>query len=155
VARQQSAVRQARLGSFDLERYLASHRQGGQAPLLSLTQFGSAANDPATAPRLAATDVRLDGFVVEPVPGGFSLARLQLGCCAGDAVPIVVEVEYTGSVDRPPSPDQWVQVEGRFSPEATARRNAGPDASPVPDPVFLATSVSPIDPPDEPYEYPF
>jgi uncharacterized repeat protein (TIGR03943 family) len=154
VARQQSSLRKARLGSFDLNRHLAAHRHGGQVPPLTVSQFVSAAHDPAAAALLAGTDVRLEGFVVEPTPQGFTLARLQLGCCAGDAVPVVVLVEYAPGVQAAPSSDQWVAVTGRFSPEATGRR-VEPDSPVIPDPVLRATEVTPIEPLAEPYEYPF
>lgn len=83
-------------------------------------------------------------------PDRFVLSRLQLGCCAGDAVPISVEVRTDGQV--PPATDTWVEVEGRFDAERT--RQANPESRGSVPPVLDASAIRTIDPPAEPYEYP-
>jgi uncharacterized repeat protein (TIGR03943 family) len=82
--------------------------------------------------------VELTGFVVGADAGGFRLARYQIACCAADAAPIVVQVVGVYG-DLPPS-DAWVTVTGRFD-------EGGGEL-----PRLVATSVTPIAPPDDPYE---
>lgn len=145
------ATNRANVGPFDLVTYLRANSFAGQAPALSHTHFLAAANDPTQSELLAATPVRLTGFVASTSgPGHFLLSRVLIGCCAGDAVPILIEVRATSQVT--PAVDSWVEVEGRFDPDATARAGAGQERT-VP-PVMAATEVRPIEAPTEPYEYP-
>jgi uncharacterized repeat protein (TIGR03943 family) len=82
--------------------------------------------------------VRLTGFVAGTESDGFQLARYAIACCAADAAPIVVRVVDPTSVS--PPTDQWVSVTGRYRPT---------DGE-VPE--VTATSVSEVEPPEDPYE---
>jgi uncharacterized repeat protein (TIGR03943 family) len=82
--------------------------------------------------------VELTGFVVGADAEGFRLARYQIACCAADAAPIVVQVVGVHG-DLPPR-DAWVTVTGRFD-------MGGREV-----PRLVATGVTPIAPPDDPYE---
>jgi len=145
------SINRAAVGPFDLGEYLRTASLAGQAPPLSQGHFMAAAGDPAQRDLLAATPVRLTGFVASSSgPGRFQLSRLVIGCCAGDAVPILVDVHADGLAV--PPVDTWVEVEGRFDPAATDRATADQQRA-VP-PVIDATAVRTIDAPTEPYEYP-
>jgi uncharacterized repeat protein (TIGR03943 family) len=137
----------ADLGTFDLAEHLESHSFAGQAPELRLREFLAAAHgDEGERRLLAGTPVRLTGFVVgDGSTDGFLLARLMIGCCAGDAVGLVVAV--TG-YDGPPLPDDtWAQVTGTFVDE-----DGGPTDEA--EPTLALTGLRQVDEPDEPYEYP-
>ena len=82
--------------------------------------------------------VRLMGFAAGADGEGFHLARYQIACCAADAVPVVVRV--VGVQGGLPPRDQWVLVTGRFELGSGDL------------PLLAATTVTPIPPPDEPYE---
>ena len=159
-------------GDFDLESHLRSHSFTGQAAELQLHQFLSAASGSPDERRLLAdTPVRLTGFVVNDddtgsdntgagsgpgsgpgnggaAGGGFDLARLMIGCCAGDAVGLVVHVaDYRGE---PLADDAWVEVTGTFRSDAEDTGPAGREA-----PVLELASLQTVDQPSEPYEYPY
>ena len=101
--------------------------------------------DPSGA--LAGVPVRLTGFVVrsEGIPHGYQLTRFSMACCAGDALPLSVEVR---GLDGPPPPDDtWVEVVGTWAPPDTP---AGADTA---EPVRIdVRRQSTIDPPHFPYE---
>jgi uncharacterized repeat protein (TIGR03943 family) len=139
--------------SFDLDAYVQSHTTGGQAPSLSMGQFLSAVDDPDDRALLAETTVRLTGFVADDggmldtsPPGAFALARLMIGCCAGDAIPLLVDVQ--GIDGGPPPVDTWVEVTGRYRPADDGARDEG-DL-----PVLVADDLRRVDEPRQPYEYP-
>jgi uncharacterized repeat protein (TIGR03943 family) len=154
AVRQQAGIIQIIPSDFELDSYLASHTTGGQSPQLQLKQFIAAADGSRDDRHLlAATPVRLTGFVVnddEDPAGGFTLARLLVGCCAGDASAILVAVRgYEG----PALPDdQWVEVTGNFDERLTAEEGQIQYSGTVP--VLAMTRLRHIDPPREPYEYP-
>jgi uncharacterized repeat protein (TIGR03943 family) len=143
---------------FDLDSYLRSHTSAGQVPALQVHQFLAAAGgDDADRALLAGTPVRLTGFVVRDDgsrgggrPGRFTLARLMIGCCAGDATGLVVTV--AGHDGDPPDEDTWVEVTGTFDEELTAQQPQDAIAGAVP--VLAMTSMRAVDEPREPYEYP-
>jgi uncharacterized repeat protein (TIGR03943 family) len=155
AVRQQAGAIYAAPNDFDLDTYLASHTTGGQAPALQFKQFLAAAGG-ASKDRdlLAGTTVRLTGFVVHDegdVPGAFTLARLMVGCCAGDATAMLVSVrDYEGA---PLSDDNWVEVTGRFDERLTSKQPQDRFAGPVP--VLAMASLRHVDQPREPYEYPW
>jgi uncharacterized repeat protein (TIGR03943 family) len=155
AVRQQAGAIYAAPNDFDLDTYLASHTTGGQAPALQFKQFLAAA-DGSSGDRqlLAGTTVRLTGFVVHDegdTPGAFTLARLMVGCCAGDATAMIVSVRgYEGA---PLSDDEWVEVTGRFDEQLTSEQPHDPFAGAVP--VLAMASLRHVDEPREPYEYPF
>jgi uncharacterized repeat protein (TIGR03943 family) len=117
-----------------------------------------AALDPATAPHemsllefdqrafegagdgasFGGVPVRVIGFVGPARDDGFVVARFQIACCAADALAATAHVVgWTGAV---PARDSWVEVEGTFQ--------TGDDKNPK----LVATSVTPIATPDDPYE---
>lgn len=144
-------VNRASLPDFDLAAHLRGGAVGGQAMPLSQGRFVAAADDERQHELLASTPVRLTGFVASVTgPDRFVLSRLQLGCCAGDAIPLNVAVHAEGHA--PPGVDTWVEVEGRFDVALTRRTRAESRRSEPP--VLAASAIRTIDPPDEPYEYP-
>jgi uncharacterized repeat protein (TIGR03943 family) len=147
AVRQQGVSRYASIGDFDFETYLRSHTTGGQAPSLQLHQFLAATDSGEDDRRLLAdTPVRLTGFVVDDAyapPGSFSLARLMIGCCAGDAWSLVVTV--LGHDGELPAEDSWVEVTGQFDEQLTDEQSV---------PVLVMSSLRHVDEPREPYEYP-
>jgi uncharacterized repeat protein (TIGR03943 family) len=147
AVRQQGVVAYASVGDFDFETYLRSHTTGGQAPSLQLHQFLAAAQGGEDDRRLLAdTPVRLTGFVFDDAfapPGSLSLARLMIGCCAGDAWSLVVTVRGYDGV--PPAEDSWVEVTGNFDEQVTGEQSV---------PVLVMSSLRHVDEPREPYEYP-
>jgi Domain of unknown function (DUF1980) len=155
-------------GDFDLESHLRAHSFTGQAVALQLHQFLSAASGSPDERRLLAdTPVRLTGFVVNnddtgagsddigdgtrsggSAGGGFDLARLMIGCCAGDAVGLVVHVaDYRGE---PLADETWVEVTGTFTSDAEDAGPAGGEA-----PLLEFESLRTVHQPAEPYEYPY
>jgi uncharacterized repeat protein (TIGR03943 family) len=130
--------------SFDLEQYLVANSFGGQAVRLSLFDFVSAAEDPDDAALLDGREVRLTGFVVTPTdpdPGAFYLTRFLISCCAADAVALQVEVR--GDPDgRTPAEDSWVEVVATLEGLDDDR------------PIVRLASLSRIDEPRDPYEFP-
>lgn len=99
--------------------------------------------------RLAGQLVRLTGFAVpadedevgEAAEDGWYLARLQMACCAADAVVNKVLITDTPA----PEPDEWVTVEGRWvEPEG--------DLSEVRVHEFAVESITDVDNPPDPYE---
>lgn len=110
----------------------------GSSPVpMTLLEFGQRAFERDGA-SFADASVRLTGFVAGADDQGFRLARYQIACCAADAAPVVIRVVGVHG-DVPPR-DGWVTVTGRFEP-------GGGDL-----PLLAATLVTPIAPPDEPYE---
>lgn len=135
------------LGSFGVGRSAAIDIRAG-APVferlpagppvpMSLLEFGQRAFEHEGA-SFHGTSVRLTGFVADQDPEGFRLARYQIACCAADALPVVVRV--IGVQGGIPPRDQWVTVTGRFEP-------GDGDV-----PTLFALALTPIPPPDEPYE---
>jgi uncharacterized repeat protein (TIGR03943 family) len=143
---------------FDLDVYLRTHTVAGQAPALGMAQFLSAADDPEDRALLAATTVRLTGFIVDgegilrdDAPADrFVVARLMVGCCAGDATPLPVAVE--GLDAEPPPEDTWVEVTGRFDPELSDPGEEGRSLGDMP--VLVASDLREVDEPRQPYENP-
>jgi uncharacterized repeat protein (TIGR03943 family) len=130
---------------FDLADHLRSHTFGGQAADLQLCEFVWSASDPADRRLLASTHVRLIGFVTRLEGAGpLYLARLRMGCCAGDAVASLVELR--GAEPRP-ADDTWVEVVGTFDRQASA---ASDDPT---RPVIRVERMRRIREPSEPYEY--
>lgn len=95
--------------------------------------------------RLAGQLVQLTGFAVpaegEEADEGWYLARLQIACCAADA--IVNKVLITNEPE--PEPDTWFTVEGRWvEPEG--------DLSEVSVHRFEVESTAEVENPPDPYE---
>lgn len=110
----------------------------GASPVaMTLLEYGQRAFERDGA-SFNGVSVRLTGFVAGIEDQGFHLARYQIACCAADAIPVVVRV--VGVQGGLPARDGWVLVTGRFE-------SGGGDL-----PLLAATTVTPIPPPDEPYE---
>lgn len=69
----------------------------------------------------------------------FLVARFVLVCCVADANPVGLVVQWPGATQL--ALDSWVQVKGTF-------------AQGEPTPVLVARSVTPVQPPAQPYLYP-
>ncbi|ROO87693.1 putative repeat protein (TIGR03943 family) [Actinocorallia herbida] len=92
------------------------------------------------APTLMGRSVQLTGFAVRSENGTWAVGRLQMSCCAADAVALTVEV-----LDAPaPADGTWIEVTGFWRP-------AGDPQGP---PVYQirAQDVARIDKPDFVYE---
>lgn len=91
---------------------------------------------------LAGRDVRLTGFAVpDPEGRGWYLARLQIACCAADAIVNRVLIE---NQPEPPE-DSWWTVTGRWvEPEGDIRK--------VSDHRFEVAEMIAVDHPPDPYE---
>ncbi len=152
AAGRQSADRILPPGHLDLEAYLNAGSFGGQAPALRMLDFVRSSYDPEERELLADTPVTLTGFVTEDDRdghhgGGFLLTRFMVGCCAADAIAMLVRVPMTaGDL---PEPDSWVEVEGSLDLEASPP--PGDSSEP---PVLDVRSIDDVDQPDEVYEYP-
>lgn len=87
------------------------------------------------------------GFVAaEPdIPGAFRLTRYLISCCAADSFPL--QVALVGATDIPDQ-DQWLVVEAIWHGDVTGVNQLGEGV-----PVLEVISMTPIDPPAEPYEY--
>ena len=152
AAGRQTSARELASIDFDLEQHLLTHTFGGQAAELNLAQLQIAANDPEQASLLADTLVRVEGFAfADPrSPDHLLLARIVIGCCAGDGLPVTIEL--SGYDGEPIADDEWISVEGMLDIDATAETHAEIGYTRV---VFAASSVDRISEPSEPYLYPF
>jgi len=91
--------------------------------------------------------VRLTGFVSDTAtPGQFTLSRFTLNCCAADARALNVTA-LTGPGEQP-ALDQWVDVVGTVVSAPVVRPGTVPDP-----PGLRVTAVTPVEQPDQPYEY--
>ena len=125
----------------------------------------AANGDDAGQRRLSDTEVRLTGFVVTPTDdpsddadadpdGRLLLGRLMIGCCAGDAIGLSVDVR---GYDGPRLDDEtWVEVTGRYDRAATgAARRSAPDSDEARTaPILELSSLREVDAPSEPHESP-
>lgn len=136
------------LGSYGVDRAAAVDVRAGASDLppldpatgpvpLSLTELSQRALD-HDGDTLEGVTVQLTGFVADET-APFRLARYQIACCAVDAAPVVVRID--GTVGDPPRRDAWVTVTGTFS-------SVGDDDIPT----VVATTVTEIPTPDDPYE---
>ncbi len=80
----------------------------------------------------------------EVPPGQFVAFRFLLTCCAADAIPAGLLIQWSGAADLPG--DTWVRIRGR----ATLARVDGRDT-----PSIAAEQVEPVDPPANPYLSPW
>lgn len=152
AAGRQSQLRTLPTGDFDLERHLQSHSFAGQVPVLTLSMFLSAAGSEGHRRQLAAQPVRLVGFAADAAHDDrFLLTRFTIGCCAGDAQALQVDVR--GFEGPPPDEDTWVEVEGDFEPVASPVQRRLDD--PFVPPRLVARNVRTVSEPDSPYESPW
>lgn len=94
---------------------------------------------------LAEVPVRLTGFVSDVQADRWTLTRFTIACCAADGTPI--DVEVLGGPP-PPAVDQWVEVEGTWTPLP----DHDPGTPTADAPLIEATDLTPIPQPEEPYE---
>ena len=89
----------------------------------------------------------LVGFVApEPdIPDAFRLTRYLMSWCAADSFPLQVTLVGAPTI---PDQDQWLTVEAIWHGEVTGLNEFGEGV-----PVLEVISMTPIDPPAEPYEY--
>lgn len=148
----QGSLRLVTARDFDLQEHIRAHSFAGQAPELRVSQFVAAARNPNEQDLLASTEVRITGFVVneDGPPNSFLLARMQIGCCAGDAVAAIVDVrDYAGE---PMADETWVEVVGEF--DMTSTNSQSEEAGWFVAPILRLASIRLVDQPREPYEYP-
>jgi putative membrane protein len=90
----------------------------------------------------AGKEVRLSGFIFSPddKPQEFYLSRFAITCCAVDARPIGLKVNY--SWQNQYQQNQWLEIEGEFAV-------AGEE--PYQEIIIKPTKVSVINVPDQPY----
>ncbi|MEV4805389.1 TIGR03943 family protein [Nonomuraea sp. NPDC049421] len=115
---------------------------GGEVTELTLGEFiGRTYARPGPSP--AGRTVRLVGFAVPAEDGGgWYLTRMQVRCCAADALALEVAVQGVAA----PAEDSWVAVTGTWIPW----RDGIPDDYMVP--ALKATAVTAVARPAEPYE---
>jgi uncharacterized repeat protein (TIGR03943 family) len=88
---------------------------------------------------------RVSGFVYRDErfsKDQFLVARFVLSCCVADAAPVGLVVQTPDAAAL--AEDQWVQVDGRFTAGVL-------DGEAMP--ILIPESVSPIEPPRQPYLY--
>jgi uncharacterized repeat protein (TIGR03943 family) len=138
------------LGAYSLGRTgsAVTVRSGGgvYAPLdpqagphqMSLLEFNQRAFEGTDGASFNGATVRLIGFVAPAEPDGFLVARYSIACCAADA--LAATAHLVGWDGPTPARDTWVEVEGTFE--------SGGEVNPR----LVATSVTPIPEPGDPYE---
>jgi uncharacterized repeat protein (TIGR03943 family) len=89
---------------------------------------------------LTGRTISLTGFVLGPASGGFTIARLVITCCAADARPIDIGIDWARAS---PPKDQWVTITGRY---------AGVSPTDATLPMLRATAVQAIAAPANPYD---
>ncbi len=93
----------------------------------------------------AGQKVNIKGFVLysKELPSNYlSLARFVITCCAADAYPIALPVEFKGDRQTYPE-DSWLQVKGKMVVETLAGKRQL---------VIAATELVPIATPKNPYQ---
>ncbi|WP_245966579.1 TIGR03943 family putative permease subunit [Sphaerisporangium album] len=108
---------------------------------LTMAEFaGRAAAAPET---MRGRTIRLTGFVTTGDDGAWYVGRMQMACCAADAVALTVRVR---GAESPPA-NHWIRVTGSFVPSASAKLPTG-----MVIPELTAESVENITEPAQPYE---
>jgi len=113
-----------------------------EAPLLKMADAVTRAvwDDNGTLDR---RQIRLVGFVVRMPDGSVDLARLVIGCCAADALPVKVRLQG-GDLERY-SDDTWLEARGELLSGTATQANGYV-------PTFRVTSLTEVPAPDDPYE---
>jgi uncharacterized repeat protein (TIGR03943 family) len=152
---QQRAYRSPVAAELDLDEMLRSRSFAGQPVELSLLQLSQAVGAGEQLDVLEETPLTLQGFVVhdDRLADGFLLGRLVMGCCAGDALPIVVMVNGDPGTSLPD--DTWVRTEVRYDQEATETSQEASEDMPIVSAVVDLVEIEQIEPPTEPYLYPW
>jgi TIGR03943 family protein len=131
-----------RTGALDPARSVGAVPEGDPVSL-SLAEYAAHAASGGQA--LAGRRVRLVGFVVAGPRGEAFLARLAMGCCAAGARP--VKVGLTGDLPGVLTADMWVEVVGVYTDQVGRDPVNG-----VSIPYVSVITVTPIEPPADPYE---
>lgn len=92
-------------------------------------------------PTLTGRSLRLLGFAAPRKGGGWYLTRLQVSCCAADAIALQIVIRGVPE----PKKGAWVNVVGTEKPFPVNKKKQ-------PSYELNATSVTPADKPDSPYE---
>ncbi|MFT3862319.1 TIGR03943 family putative permease subunit [Micropruina sp.] len=120
---------------------------GADPSSFTLRDWAALVDDPGSVAAYAGQQVTLTGFVT-PVDGDdvdvFYLARFVVTCCTVDARPVAVPVALPDWADQHKA-DQWVRITGRMVPAQNAPGEAVLMLQPA--------EITPIDQPDQPYEY--
>lgn len=95
--------------------------------------------------------VKLLGFVTPAEDGTWYITRMQMGCCAGDAVAMKIRVTNTP----PPPTDSWVEVSGVWVPpganNSQETEDDGSEGDSLTIPHLEANKVEPVEAPDPEY----
>jgi uncharacterized repeat protein (TIGR03943 family) len=115
----------------------------GDPVKLSLSEFIGRSFDAqvGNATTLNGRRLALTGFTMPSKEGGWYLTRLQIACCAGDAIPLQIIVR---GIAQPPK-ETWVEVTGTWIPPTPQTSGTGIHE-------IQATGVRPIKKPTRPYE---
>ncbi len=108
-----------------------------------LVEFRQAPNPEAFTDQ----EIELVGFVYRDdrfTQGKFMVSRFVLSCCAADAAPIGLIVDWPGTTNL--EADAWVEVKGRLQPGVFDGQEM---------PIIIAEEVTLTEIPDRPYLYPF
>jgi uncharacterized repeat protein (TIGR03943 family) len=87
--------------------------------------------------------ILLTGFVTTGDNGAWYVGRMQMACCAADAIAFTVRVRGAAS----PPANSWIRVTGSFVPSASAKLPTGTVT-----PALAVDSIESITEPAEPYE---
>lgn len=87
--------------------------------------------------------IRLVGFAARGDDGVTYLARLVVGCCAADAIPVKVRLD--GGVADQYAPDTWLEVRGEIRSGTATEANGFA-------PLFAVEAITPVEAPENPYE---
>ena len=132
---------------FDFGAYLRTQQVAGVKPSLKLIDFLEVASQRNQRELLAKVDIEIKGFVsheVDDPPGTFRINRFAIGCCAGDAS--LMQVEVRGARTEP-SVDAWISATIRFSGTLT------PVGESYVTPVVRLVEMKNIKTPSNPFEY--
>jgi uncharacterized repeat protein (TIGR03943 family) len=151
----QKGIYRAPPQEVDLGDMVAARSFNDQAVEVSLLDLWNGLGDEGNRRAVSEVRLRVKGLVVNEGGGedGFLLARLVMGCCAADALPVAMMIRHDLQVTLPD--DAWVVVEGVLDPEATARALADDESWPVLAGVMDLVSYELIDEPPDPYLYPW
>lgn len=121
----------------------ASQKSPRDRNILEWWQTFQSTGDYAT---LVGQEAQVIGFVYHDErhgAGTFTATRFIVSCCVADAMVAALVVQWPDAAQL--ENDQWVEIEGVFAASTLATWEA---------PVLVATRITPVDPPRQPYLYP-
>lgn len=100
------------------------------------------------AESLQGRQIRIVGFVARGDDGATYLARLVMGCCAADAIPVKVRLEGGSAATEAAqyAPDTWLEARGEALLGTATEANGYT-------PTFRVTQLTPVEAPPDPYEF--